>query len=225
MAAGQSSGSEHGAMSSRSAGASVRGEVLDVFGEAQVDDARRLRRRAMSADDIAGMPPQQQTAAPRLAPTTHPTRNPSHPLTRRPPPPPPARRPQPPPPRSPQPQPPAATPGPHTRRSCRGGAEPLGGAAANAGAHRGQFQQEARQPPPQQWRPQQWRPQRSRGGRLRRGPVRRWRLLLRRRIRRGGARGGGGRRSSRRRDSLRPVDPPHVRRARPASPPQPSHTP
>lgn len=72
VAAGQSSGSEHGATSSRSAGASVRGEVLDVFGEAQVDDSRRLRRRAMSADDIAGMPPQQQTAAPRLAPTFSP---------------------------------------------------------------------------------------------------------------------------------------------------------
>ena len=67
-AAGQWSWSEHGAASS-SAGSSVRASVRgDVFEEAQVFEARRLRRRALSVDDIAGMPPQQPTPAPRLAP-------------------------------------------------------------------------------------------------------------------------------------------------------------
>ena len=65
-AAGQWSWSEHGAASS-SAGASVRASVRgDVFEEAQLFEARRLRRRALSVDDIAGMPPQQPTPAPPL---------------------------------------------------------------------------------------------------------------------------------------------------------------
>ena len=60
--AGKWSGCEYGAALSSapgSGGASVRGltEVLDVFEEAQVDEACRSRRRAMSIDDIAGMPP------------------------------------------------------------------------------------------------------------------------------------------------------------------------
>jgi hypothetical protein len=56
-AAGQCSG-RAASSSAGSAGGSVGGEGFDVFEEAQVDKAHRLRRRAQSADDIAGAPPQ-----------------------------------------------------------------------------------------------------------------------------------------------------------------------
>ena len=55
-AAGQCSG-RAASSSAGSAGGSVGGEGFDVFEEAEVDKAHVLRR-AQSADDIAGAPPQ-----------------------------------------------------------------------------------------------------------------------------------------------------------------------